>query len=171
MTANHPDPSTSPPRAPGGVDAPPPRLDLLALFAALSVATLGVGGWLTSLGFGAWYDGLPKPGFQPPGWVFGPVWTSLFVLLTLATWQVARHGAAARTSPAQLVLNVAWSGLFFTAQRPDLALVDIAVLDLVVLAMIVAYGRMRRSSGWLLVPYAVWLGLATAINVWIVRHT
>lgn len=152
----------------------PPRRDLLLLFAALSAVTLAVGGWLTSLGFGTWYDELAKPWFQPPGWVFGPVWTTLFVLLALATWQVARRGPPARTAlrlyAVQLVLNVAWSGLFFTAHRPDLALADIVLLDGVVLAMVVSYGRIQRSAGWLLVPYAVWLGLATAINVWIVAH-
>ena len=147
---------------------------LLTLFGLLSVVTLGLGGWLTSLGFGPWYDQLEKPWFQPPGWVFSPVWTLLFVLLAVSTWQVAREGAVARPALAlyalQLVLNLGWSLLFFTLHRPLAALVEILVLDAVVLAMVFVYGRVRRSAGWMLVPYAVWLGLATSINVWIVRH-
>lgn len=154
--------------------APPPRWGLLVLFAGLSAGTLALGGWLTSLGFGPWYDGLAKPSFQPPAWVFGPAWTTIFTLLALATWSVARRGAAARTAlslyGAQLALNLGWSLCFFTLQRPLAALVDIALLDAVVLAMVVAYARVRRAAGWMLVPYAVWLGLATAINAWIVAH-
>ena len=73
-----------------------PRRDLLALFALLSLLTLGLGGWLTSLGFGPWYDELLKPPFQPPGWLFSPVWTLLFALLALATWRIAREGPVAR---------------------------------------------------------------------------
>lgn len=157
------------------VDRPAFRGGLLLVFAALSLATLGIGGWLTSLGFGTWYDELPKPAFQPPGWVFGPVWTTLFALLAVATWQVARRGSAARRAlqlyAAQLVFNVLWSLLFFTLHRPDLALIDIAVLDVLVLMMVASYGRVHRASGWLLVPYAVWLGLATTINVWIVLNS
>lgn len=153
-------------------EASPSRRGLLVLFAALSVLTLGLGGWLTSLGFGPWYDELEKPWFQPPGWLFSPVWTVLFALLAVATWQVARRGEVARTAlqlyAVQLLLNLGWSLLFFTLSRPAWALVDIVLLDVVVVAMVVAYGRVHRASGWLLVPYAAWLGLATAINVWIV---
>lgn len=154
------------------VSAPPQRWGLLAFFFVVSFGALAVGSWLTSLGFGEWYDALQKPSFQPPGWVFGPVWTTLFTLLAIATWQVARRGEVARPSLAayalQLVLNVFWSLLFFTLHRPGWALVEIVVLDLVVVAMVVLYGRVHRVAGWLLVPYAAWLGLATAINVAIV---
>ncbi|MEM7584307.1 MAG: TspO/MBR family protein [Acidobacteriota bacterium] len=156
------------------------RRDLLALFAALSLLALGLGGWLTSLGFGPWYDELKKPWFQPPGWVFTPAWTLIFSLLAVATWQVARRGDWAQRGSGtrlalwlygvQLVLNVAWSLCFFTLHNPTWALIDIFVLDAVVVAMVVAYGRVHRTAGWLLVPYAVWLGLATAINVWVVAN-
>ncbi|MEM6457064.1 MAG: TspO/MBR family protein [Acidobacteriota bacterium] len=150
------------------------RRGLLVFFAALSVLALGLGGWLTSLGFGPWYDTLKKPWFQPPGWVFSPAWTVIFALLAVATWQVARRGDVARTAlwlyGVQLVLNVAWSLFFFALQNPAWALADIIVLDAVVVTMVVVYGRIHRTAGWLLVPYAVWLGLATAINIWIVVH-
>ena len=102
------------------------------------------------------------------------MWTTLFVLLAIATWQVARRGVVARTAlwlyGVQLVLNVAWSLLFFTLHRPGWALIEILILDAVVVAMVVVYGRVHRGAGWMLVPYAAWLGLASAINVWIVLN-
>ena len=153
-------------------DLPPLRIGLLVLFAGLSVAILAVGGWLTSLGFGEWYDALEKPWFQPPGWAFGPAWFSIFTLLAIATWQIARRGAVARTAlwiyGAQLVLNLLWSLLFFTLHRPGWALVEIVVLDVVLFVMVFLYGRIHRAAGWMLVPYAGWLLFATAINVAVV---
>ena len=154
--------------------APSSRRDLLALFALLSLMTLALGGWLTSLGFGPWYDELQKPPFQPPGWLFSPVWTLLFTLLAIATWRIARKGSIARSAlqlyGLQLVLNVLWSLFFFTLHKPAWALVDIALLDTIVVAMVILYRRVDPLSGWLLVPYAVWLGLATAINTWVVIY-
>lgn len=153
---------------------PSARPGLLALFALLSFVTLALGGWLTSIGFGTWYDELQKPPFQPPGWLFSPVWTFLFTLLAIATWRVARGGAVARTAlqvyGLQLVCNILWSLFFFTLHRPAWALVDIVLLDALVVAMVLLYRRVDWVAGWLLVPYAVWLGLATAINSWIVLN-
>ncbi|MEM1448809.1 MAG: TspO/MBR family protein [Planctomycetota bacterium] len=150
------------------------RRDLLVRYAILSFVILGLGGWLTSLGMGEWYDALEKPPFQPPGWVFSPVWTVVLGLLAVGTWRVARRGEVARAGlklyAAQFVLNVGWSLFFFAMTNPTLALVDIALLDVVVVAMVVVYGRVDRVAGWCMVPYAVWLGLATAINVWIVQN-
>lgn len=152
---------------------PASRVRLL-FFAAISALTLGLGGWLTTMGFGEWYDGLNKPAFQPPGWVFGPVWTTILALLAVAMWQVTRRGESnvqvLRLYWIQIALNLAWSLLFFTLARPTWALVDIAVLDVVVVALAIQCGRVHRPSGWMLAPYAVWLGLATAINFWIVTH-
>lgn len=120
-----------------------------AFFAVLSVVTLALGGWLTSLGLGEWYDALEKPPFQPAPWVFTPTWTVIFALLAYATWRVAsgegRKTAALGLYWLQLVLNAGWSLFFFTLARPDLALVEIAVLDAVVLAMVVSYGRLDRD--------------------------
>ena len=154
------------------VAVPPFQMGRLALFGLLSVATLGLGSWLTTLGFGEWYDALKKPSFQPPAWAFGPAWTTIFTLLAIATWQVSRRGDAARTAlklyGVQLVLNVLWSLLFFTLHRPAWALAEILVLDVVVFAMVVHYGRVHRPSGWMIAPYAGWLVFATAINVGVV---
>ena len=144
----------------------------LVLFAFLSVLTLSVGGWLTSLGLGPWYEALEKPPFQPPSWVFSAAWTLIFALLAIASWQIAGRGGGSRLAlrlyAVQLVLNVGWSLLFFALSSPAAALLNIVVLDAVVVSMVVLYGRIHRPAGWLLAPYALWLGLATAINLWIV---
>ena len=160
---------------PRGHEAVPPfRPGLLALFSILSVLTLAAGGWLTSLGLGPWYDELQKPPFQPPAWVFTPAWTTIFALLAIATWRLARQGNPAKPAlfvyGVQLVLNMLWSLFFFAMERPDLALVEICVLDIVIVVMVVMYGRLDRTAGWFLVPYGIWLVLATSINLWVVLN-
>lgn len=153
-------------------DRPPRRLDLLLLFGALSIVTLAAGGWLTMLGLGPWYDELKVPWFQPPAWAFTPTWTTIFILLAFATHRIARLGSIARIAmtvyAVQIVLNILWSLFFFPMQSPELALVDAIALDVVIVTMIVLYGRIDRVAGWMLVPYGVWMILATAINTWVV---
>jgi tryptophan-rich sensory protein len=150
------------------------RPGLLLIFSLLSLATLAAGGLLTALGISPWYRELRIPPFQPPAWAFTPAWTVIFILLAIATWRIARRGVMPKLAlgfyAAQLLTNVLWSLFFFPMQRPDLALIDIYVLDALVVAMVFLYGRIDRTSGWMLVPYAVWLGLATAINHWIVLN-
>ena len=152
----------------------PFRPGLLTLFSLLSIVTLAAGGLLTSLGLGPWYDELKTPPFQPPAWAFTPAWTAIFTMLAIATWRIALLGRPSRYAlvvyAVQLVLNMAWSLFFFAMERPDLALIEIFVLDIVVLTMVAMYGRLDRIAGWLLVPYAVWLVLATSINFWVVLH-
>ena len=153
----------------------PRRFDLLAWFTGWSILTLLLGGWFTAMGLNEWYETLEKPPFQPPSWAFTPAWFTIFTLLTIATWRVARHPRRDQTTMTlygvQLALNAAWSLLFFTFQRPDWALVEILALDAVVLALAIRYLRIDRLAGVLLAPYVVWLVLATAINAWIVQNT
>ncbi len=150
------------------------RKDLAMVFALLSVLTLAAGGLLTQMGLGPWYDNLRIPWFQPPAWAFTPAWTIIFVLLAIATWRIARHGRVARVAIAiygvQLALNALWSLFFFPMQSPELALVDAVVLMAVVFLMILKYARIDPVAGVMLVPYAAWMSLATAINLWVVRH-
>ncbi|MEM9354151.1 MAG: TspO/MBR family protein [Planctomycetota bacterium] len=155
---------------------PPPRYDLLALCSGASFLLLALGGWLTSLGLGPWYDALRLPPFQPPAWVFTPMWTIVLSLLAVATWLVGREphapgrGRALALYGAQCVLNAGWSLLFFSLQRPDAALWELLVLNAVLVAMIAAYWRVSRLAGLLITPYLAWLLLATAINVWVVQN-
>lgn len=154
----------------------PRRVDLLLIYGLLSLGLLCLGGWLTWLGLGPWYKQLTFPVFQPPSWLFTPVWTIVLTLLAIATWEVNRRegsrpgvGSALGLYGAQSVLNGGWSLLFFTMQRPDVALWLLFALDSVLLLMIFAYSRVLKRAGLLLVPYFVWLLFATAINFAILR--
>jgi benzodiazapine receptor len=123
---------------------------------------------------GAWYEALAKPSWTPPGWLFAPVWFLLYLGIAVAGWLVWRAGGSGATLPlalwvAQLVLNAAWSWLFFGLHRPGAALVDIVILLVLILAFVVAAYRVSRVAAWLVVPYALWVLFATALNAAIVR--
>ena len=141
----------------------------------LVFAVAGIGGWLTSLGMPEWYASLRKPGWQPPSWLFGPVWTALYVAMAVAAWLVWREagiegaGAALALWGVQLLLNLAWSGLFFALRSPGWALVEIAVLWLAILATTVLFFRHSAWAGALMVPYLAWVTFASALNTAIVR--
>ena len=119
---------------------------------------------------GEWYAGLVKPVLTPPPWVFGPVWTLLYVMMGTAAWLVWRtHGLAKAIWPlglflGQLALNALWSYLFFGLQRPGLAFLDIVALWLGILATLLAFWRAYPPAGLLLVPYLLWVSFATYLN-------
>jgi benzodiazapine receptor len=141
---------------------------------------LGLAGWLAvsyAAGLvgsrylpGPWYRELVKPSWNPPAAVFAPVWTALYALMAIAAWLVwKRAGFAAAALPlalfgAQLVLNAAWTYLFFGLHRPDLAFFEIALLWLLILATTVAFWREQPVAGALLLPYLCWVGFAAALN-------
>lgn len=129
-------------------------------------------GWVGSRFMpGEWYASLAKPSWNPPSWVFAPVWTTLYVLMGVAAWLVWRKrgfaGAPAALGLfiAQLGLNSLWSYLFFGAHRPGLAFLDIVVLWLVILATTVTFWRVSIPAGALLLPYLCWVGFASALNL------
>jgi tryptophan-rich sensory protein len=117
-----------------------------------------------------WYKQLPKPSWNPPNSVFGPVWTVLYVLMAVAAWLVWRQqGFMAALLPLglfiiQLLLNAAWSWLFFGRHRPDLALVDILVLWVTLLVTLISFWSRVPLAGALLIPYLAWVSFATALN-------
>lgn len=138
----------------------------LAVFAAAVAATAVIGS-LSAVSSAAEYEGLRTPSWAPPSWLFGPVWTALYVMIALSGWLFwKRHGASRELVlfAVQLVLNAAWTPLFFAAGRYGLALVDIVALLVVVVALIVAFGRKHRVAALLLVPYLAWVAFATALN-------
>jgi tryptophan-rich sensory protein len=115
-----------------------------------------------------WYEGLAKPPWTPPGWVFGPVWTILYPLIAIAGWTVWREGrsrVAMLLFLLQLTLNGLWPWLFFGLRRPDWAFVDIVALVVAVVATIGAFYRLRRRAALLLVPYLAWVLFAAALNL------
>ena len=133
-------------------------------------ATLVVGQFATYPNLAPWYAGLVKPSFNPPNWVFGPVWTTLYLLMAFAVWRILRLPTAAERRWAlclffaQLALNAAWSWMFFAAHNPLLGLINIVPQNLVIIATIVAFYRIDRTAGWCLVPLAAWVCFATVLN-------
>jgi len=141
---------------------------------------LGLVGWLVvcflaaSLGAvfmpGDWYAKLKKPSWNPPAWIFGPVWTTLYAMMAVAAWLVwKRGGFAAHRGPlalflAQLVLNAAWTPLFFGLHQPGFACAEIVSLWLAIAATLAAFWRLNRASAWLLAPYLAWVSFAAALN-------
>ena len=121
-----------------------------------------------------WYRSLRKPSYQPPSWVFGPVWTVLYGAIAYAgyrTWRLPRSRQRTRALALwglQLGLNAAWTPLFFAARRPRAALVDLLALDASVLGYLRAIARRDRRAAIATAPYAGWLGFATALNAAIV---
>ncbi len=119
---------------------------------------------------GGWYDSLDLPAFNPPSWVFAPVWTVLYVLIGVAAWLVWREGPSATRRIAltwwgvQLVLNALWSPLFFGAQAPWVAFVDIVVLLGAILVTASLFRVVRPTAAALMVPYALWVAFATVLN-------
>lgn len=124
-----------------------------------------------------WYRTLSKPKWQPPGQVFGPVWTVLYALIALAAARTLQRtdDDAARTRytiafGVNLLLNVAWSWLFFSAKRPRLALAEILALELSTIDLALRSARRDKTAGALLFPYAGWVAFAAALNAAIVHR-
>lgn len=119
---------------------------------------------------GEWYASLEKPSWNPPGWVFGPVWTALYVLMGISAWLVWKQSGFSGAGPAlwiflgQLVLNGLWSYLFFGINSPLSAFIEIIVLWLAILVTTVLFWRVRPLAGSLLLPYLAWVGFASVLN-------
>ena len=117
----------------------------------------------------AWYGSLKLPPYQPPGWLFAPVWTLLYVLIGVAAWMVVKLDDPARRTVIGLLiahwfLNVAWTAIFFGLHKPGWALADLLALWIVVFVLIVVCWRMRRVASILLLPYLAWLSYASLLN-------
>lgn len=119
---------------------------------------------------GEWFDELKKPSWNPPAWLFGPVWTVLYAMMAVAAWLVwKRGGFAAQRKPlalflAQLILNAAWTPLFFGLQMPGIAFAEILVMWVAIVVTLAAFLPVSRTAFWLLVPYLVWVTFAAVLN-------
>jgi benzodiazapine receptor len=122
-----------------------------------------------------WYAGLHKPAWNPPAWIFGPIWTLLYVMMAVAAWLVWRDGGWKKQGRAlglfllQWLLNALWTPLFFGMHRSDLALAEIIALWLVLAVTLRSFWRVRKTAGVLLGPYLVWLSFAAVLNFTIWR--
>ena len=141
---------------------------VLAGFFILCLGVGIVGGVATAGAVVDWFPTLKKPFFNPPSWVFAPVWTLLYIMMAVAAWRVWLAGA--QSKPAlnlffiQLVLNFLWPLLFFGLHMPGLALVDITIMWIMIALTIRAFFGIARPAGWLLVPYLAWVSFATLLN-------
>jgi len=143
----------------------------LAGFVSLCLAVSAIGGAITATSVDGWYRTLAKPAFNPPDWIFAPVWTALYLLIAIAGWRAwrqARSGlrqAALSAFAVQLALNLAWSWCFFGLQRLGLAAIEIGVLLCAIGVTGLLLWRVDRWAGALFLPYLAWVGYAALLNV------
>lgn len=140
----------------------------------LFCTVLGIaGGLLTKLS--PWYYALRQPSWKPPDWAFGPVWTSIFICLSFAiayAWDAGNSAQRAYIVGAIVangVLNATWSAIFFTFQKPTLALLELLIFWFSILVLIYVLGSVSRISLYLLLPYITWVTIAGVLNYQIVR--
>jgi len=147
----------------------------LIICVGICLAVGAIGGWVTAGSVKDWYPTLAKPSFNPPNWLFGPVWTVLYVMMGIAAWRVwsAARGDKARGAlllfALQLALNLGWSIAFFGLQEIGAAVVVIVALEAMIVLTIIAFGRMDHLAAGLMLPYALWVAFATVLNVSIWR--
>lgn len=146
----------------------------LVISVAIPLAAGAIGSIFTAKSVATWYAALQKPAFNPPNWIFGPVWTALYVLMGIALFLVWRKGLAfprvrlgLMLFAVQLVLNACWSIAFFGLRSPGSGLAVIAPLWVAILATLITFARIAPAPGILLVPYILWVSFASVLNTYI----
>jgi tryptophan-rich sensory protein len=143
---------------------------MLVLFVGICLAAGAFGAFFTSGSVRDWYPMIRKPSWNPPSWIFGPVWTILYLLMATAVWLVWRRRDEADIKRAlilftvQLILNAAWSPLFFGLRNPLAGLLDILPLWAAILTTLIFFWRISPAAGGLLVPYWLWVSFAAALD-------
>jgi tryptophan-rich sensory protein len=142
---------------------------------AICFAAAGLGSLATTPKIPNWYADLAKPSWNPPAWIFGPVWTTLYLFMAIAAWLVWRQGGFRNARGplllfgVQLVLNTLWSFLFFGLQNPGAAAIEIVVLWVAILATLLAFAKRSTTAASLLAPYLAWVSFAAVLNFTIWR--
>lgn len=146
----------------------------LFLSILIPVLTGAVSGFFTISGVNGWYAVANKPWFNPPNWIFGPVWTTLYILMGIALYLVWRSDAATTIKntalalfAVQLTLNFFWSIIFFSMRQPGWAFVEVLLLWLMIGLTIRWFGKISPAAAWLLVPYISWVSFASVLNFYI----
>jgi benzodiazapine receptor len=156
-----------------------PNLLRLAISVGAPLLVGALSGFATARSVAGWYVTLRKPVFNPPSWIFGPVWTALYVLMGIALYLVWRNGWdrdvvrwAMAFFAVQLALNGLWSLLFFGMQSPGWAFVEILLLWAAIATTLVAFWRVELLAGALLVPYFLWVSFAALLNgsIWMLNR-
>lgn len=146
----------------------------LIVFIVIVLAVSALGSAFTASSVGTWYQTLEKPAFNPPDWLFAPVWTALYVMMAVAAWRIWRlpkqegRPRALLLFFAQLAANLVWSALFFGLRAPGLALAEIVLLLALIFLTMAAFWRLDRLAGALLAPYFLWVAFASVLNTAIV---
>jgi translocator protein len=143
---------------------------LFSLLVCFGAAALG--SVATTPQIATWYAGLHKPFFNPPNWIFGPVWTLLFAMMAIAAWLVWEKGLGRKEGQSalivfleQLAVNVLWSFLFFAWHSLWGAFAGIIVLWILILLTILQFKKIDKTAAWLLVPYILWVSFASLVNL------
>ncbi|MEN9598681.1 MAG: hypothetical protein RL596_992 [Bacteroidota bacterium] len=141
----------------------------------LTVGFGSAGGIFTASQIQSWYITLNKPTFNPPNWVFAPVWTTLYLLMGVSLFLIVRKPASAYRNQSlqffaiQFFLNIGWSFIFFNQHQIGIALLDIMLMWVFILLTIIWFLRQNAIAGWLLIPYLFWVSFATILNAAILR--
>jgi translocator protein len=142
----------------------------LVVFIVVCLGAGGLGAIATTPEIEGWYKTIAKPSWNPPDFVFGPVWTTLFIMMAIAAWLVWKPagfkeaGLPLSLFGAQLALNVGWSWIFFGLHEPGWAVAEIVILWLAIVATTVAFFQCSKIAGWLMVPYLAWVSFASVLN-------
>lgn len=149
----------------------------LAVCILIPLAAGWIGSIFTTSSVGSWYLSINKPLFNPPSWVFGPVWTILFILMGISLYLIVKNGITKKNKAAvfafgfQIALNTLWSFLFFGMHSPGAAFIEIIILWLAILANIILFYKISRKAAYLLLPYILWVSFAAVLNfsIWMLN--
>ena len=142
----------------------------LVISLIITVGLGSLGGIFTISEIPNWYAGLQKPSFNPPNWLFGPVWTLLYILMGISVYLIWKQPVSTERNTGlilfviQFVLNFCWSIIFFKQHQLGWALVEIIVMWVFILLTIIWFGKMSSTASWLLVPYISWVSFAALLN-------
>jgi len=148
------------------------------LISILIVFSFGfIGSFFTTSSITNWYAFINKPLFSPPNWIFGPVWTLLYILMGVSAFLIWQKRDNLKTKPAlifygiQLILNALWSIIFFGMHNPGLALLEIVILWLFILITLIKFYKINKTAGLLFIPYLAWVSFASILNyaIWMLN--
>ena len=156
------------------------KKNIIWLFFFISLCLIlgnGLGGYFTFLSVETWYQTLNKPSFNPPDWVFGPVWTTLYILMGISIWLVWKNEDSKIRTIAikifwfQLAFNVFWTYLFFGIKKIGLSFIEILFLSCLILINIIYFFKINKTASYLLIPYLVWVLYASLLtyNIWMLN--
>jgi translocator protein len=151
------------------------RIKILPLIVSILLPLVigGLSGIVTSANIPTWYASINKPWFNPPNWIFGPVWTTLYILMGIASYiiytsEISYHRMRSLLFyTIQLCLNFAWSFIFFGLKNPGIALIEIIFMWIFIYLTILQFGKISSIASWLMVPYITWVSFASILNFYI----